>query len=76
MNEKFENAGTAYAVLSIRELRQLLDKATKAAHAGGKHGRKAGNHCIVITAPLLRDLEAVEGKALQFASCDAEILGV
>ena len=74
--EKFENAGTAYAVFSVRELRQLVKRATKAAHADGKRGSRAGKHCIVMTAPLKRHVGAIEGKALQFASHEAEILGV
>lgn len=74
VESKFETVGQAYAVFSVRELRQMLKDATKGAHARGLHRNRAGQHCIVIHAPLQKEIGAAD-QDLQFATHAGTILG-
>lgn len=74
MNEKFETseAGNAYLVLSVKQIRSLLKQATAGAHEAGLAGRKVGKHCLVIRSSLVR---CGNDPDLQFRSCDIKING-
>jgi len=69
---KGESVGSAYLVLSARDLRKLLKKAIAGARAEGLSGRKAGNHCLVLRSSLVK---FADDKDLQFSSADLEVHG-
>lgn len=71
--ERGKEAGKAYLVLSVRDLRKLLKQATAGAHADGRASRRGvGSHCLVLKSRLL---QFGDDPDLQFSTPDMEVLG-